>query len=173
MFQSILFFNVSARPQHTHHWSSLRSVDSSETDLPFKNIPLEINYVNLTHKGVSCHATLKNKFCANFNSGARGCWGRGWGAQIAFGGKLKSSCSLAWKLGVMAIKSEWVIKSCPNAVNIPFRIALWNLSRALKNLDSLEYYNSRQFLLVNLFWGVPPERTRRSAFFQHFFRPGL
>ena len=39
------------------------------------------NYVNLTHKGVSCHATLKNKLSANFNSGARGCWGRG---QIAF-----------------------------------------------------------------------------------------
>ena len=29
----------------------------------------------------------------------------GWG-QIAFRGKLKSICSLAWKLGVMAIKSE-------------------------------------------------------------------
>ena len=99
-------------------------------------------------------------------------WVEGWG-QIAFRGKLKSSCSLAWKLGVMSIKSEWVIKRCPKALNIQFRIALWNLSRALKNLDSLENYNSRQFLLVNLFGGVPPERTRRSVFFQHFFRPGL
>ena len=54
-------------------------VHSSETDLPFKNIPPEINYVNLTHKGVSCHATLKNKLSANFNSGARGCWGGGGG----------------------------------------------------------------------------------------------
>ena len=76
----------------------------------------------------------------------------GWG-QIAFRGKLTSSCSLAWKLGVMSMKSEWVIKSCPNALNIPFRIALWNLSRALRNLDSLENYNSRQFLLV-IFLGV-------------------
>ena len=164
MFQSILFLmwvHALNTPTAEVHWL-----------FRFKNIPPEINYVNLTHKGVSCHATLKNKLSANFNSGAQGCGGRG--GQIAFRGKLKSSCSLAWKLGVMAIKSEWVIKSCPlNALNIPFRIALWNLSRALKNLDSLENYNSRQFLLVNLFGGVPPERTRKSVFFQHFFRPGL
>ena len=112
---------------------------------------------------MSCHATLKNKLSANFNSGARSCWGLGGGGgggEWRVGVKLlseeswlKCSCSLAWKLGVMAIKSEWVIKSCPKALNIPFRIALWNLSRALKNLDSLENYNSRQFLLV-IFLGV-------------------
>ena len=68
------FFTVSARPQHTYRWSSLKSVCVSENDLPFKNIPPEINYVNLdhlTHKGGSCHATLNNKL-----SGARGV-GRG------------------------------------------------------------------------------------------------
>ena len=89
---------------------------------------------------------------------------RGWG-QIAFRGKLKSSCSLAWKLGVMAIKSEWVIKSCPNALNIPFRIALWNLSRALKNLDTLQNYNSRQFLLVNRFGGCAARTDQKKCLF--------
>ena len=88
----------------------------------------------------------------------------GWG-QIAFRGKLKSSCSLAWKLGVMAIKSEWVIKSCPNALNIPFRIVLWNLSRGLKNLDSLENYNSRQFLLVNRFGGCAARTDQKKCLF--------
>ena len=47
--------------------------------------------------------------------GVAGGGGGGGGGVIAFRGKLKSSCSLAWKLGVMAIKSEWVIKSCSNA----------------------------------------------------------
>ena len=150
MSQSILFLmwvHALNTPTAEVHWAVLTL---PKLTCLLKNIPPEINYVNLTHKGVSCHATLKNKLSANFNSCARGCGGRG-GGQIAFRGKLKSSCSLAWKLGIMAIKSEWVIKSCPNALNIPFRIALWNLSRALKNLDSLENYNSRQFLKKCLF----------------------
>ena len=65
--------------------------------------------------------------------------------------------------------SEWYW-SWPNVLNIRFTIAFWNLSRALKNLET---YSSRRLLLVNLLTGVLPERTRRSVFFQPFFIPSL
>ena len=65
--------------------------------------------------------------------------------------------------------SEW-FWNWPNVLNIPFRIAFWNLSPALKNLET---YSSRRLLSVNLLAGVLPERTRRSVFFQPFFRPVL
>ena len=85
--------------------------------------------------------------------------------QIAFWGKLKSSCSLAWKLGVMAIKSEWVIKSCPNALNIPFRIALWNLSRAL---EEFRQFRKLQFPAVSFgksFWGCAARTDQKKCLF--------
>ena len=46
--------------------------------------------------------------------------------------------------------SEWYW-SWPNVLNIRFTIAFWNLSRALKNLET---YSSRRLLLVNLLTGV-------------------
>ena len=46
-----------------------------------------------------------------------------------------------------------------------------SLARAMKNLET---YHSQGFLLVNLFGDVPPERIRKSVFFQPaVFRPGL
>ena len=63
--------------------------------------------------------------------------------------------------------SEWYW-SWPNILNYGLQLLFeTSISRALKNLET------RRLLLVNLFPGVQPERTRRSVFFQHFFRPGL
>ena len=46
-----------------------------------------------------------------------------------------------------------------------------SLARAMKNLET---YHSQGLLLVNLFGDVPPERIRKSVFFQPaVFRPGL
>ena len=91
----LLWVHALNTPTAEVHW---RVFTFPKNDLPFKNIPPEINYVNLdhlTHKGVSCHATLNNKL-----SGARGVGrgGRGW-ANYFQKKKVKSSCSLAWNLG--------------------------------------------------------------------------
>ena len=60
----------------------------------------------------------------------------------------------------------------PNVLNMPLELLFeTSLARAMKNLET---YRSQGLLLANFVGGVPPERTRKSVFFQPVvFRPGL
>ena len=59
-----------------------------------------------------------------------------------------------------------------NVLNMPLELLFeTSLARAMTNLET---YHSQGLLLVNLFGDVPPERIRKSVFFQPaVFRPGL
>ena len=63
-------------------------------------------------------------------------------------------------------------ESWPNVLNMPLELLFeTSLARAMENLET---YHSQGLLSANFVGGVPPERTRKSVFFQPVvFRPGL